>query len=159
LPGLSFESLESSSKFLVEFAGGVRDVDAARDTALAVFDALDDARGLAAFGAVGRLGCVHDLLAVTCFCDLGHLSVFLLLRVVSAHIRSADGFNDAVVAGLGVQRDLREASGTRSIQFTALVSDGWSLRRRVCGGPFMKLPLRLAQRFRLGSRGGATAEK
>ena len=59
-------------KFFVEVAGGARDVDAARNAALAVLHALDDACGFAALGTVGRLRRVHYFLAVTCFGYLGH---------------------------------------------------------------------------------------
>jgi hypothetical protein len=56
-------------QLLEEFAGRARDVNPARNAAFAVFDALDDARRLAALGAIGALSGVHDLLAVGCFCD------------------------------------------------------------------------------------------
>lgn len=59
-------------QLLVEVASGAGDEDAAGDAALAVFDALHDAGGLAALGAVGAFGGVHDLLAVSSFGDLGH---------------------------------------------------------------------------------------
>src|SRR5215469_10383961 len=74
-------------ELFVEVAGGARDVDAAGDAALAVLYALDDARGLGALGAVGRLGGIHDLLTVTGFCNLSHELVFLLFGIVSAHAR------------------------------------------------------------------------
>ncbi len=73
LPGfLLTEILERYLKFLVELTGRTRDIDSAGDTAFAVFDALDDARGLATFGTVGRLRRVHYLFAITSFCNLCH---------------------------------------------------------------------------------------
>ena len=73
MPGLFLaQTLERYLKFLVELAGRTRDIDSARNTAFAVFDALDDARGLATFGTVGRLRRVHYLLAITSLCNLCH---------------------------------------------------------------------------------------
>jgi len=46
-------------------------VNPAGDAALAVFHALDNARGFAALGAIRARCGVHDLLAVGCFCDFG----------------------------------------------------------------------------------------
>ena len=65
--GLAAELL----KFLEEFTPRARDVNPAGNAALAVLDALHDASGLATLGAIGALGGVHDLLAVSCLCDLG----------------------------------------------------------------------------------------
>src|ERR1700722_3786459 len=59
-------------KFLVKIAHRAGDIHSAGHAALAVLDALDDARGFAAFRTVGRLRRVHYLLAVTCFGNLGH---------------------------------------------------------------------------------------
>jgi hypothetical protein len=59
-------------ELLVEFAGGAGDENAAGDAALAVLDALYDARGLAALGAIGALGGVHYFLTVSSLGDLGH---------------------------------------------------------------------------------------
>ena len=59
-------------KFLVELAHRTRDIDPARDAALAVLYALDDARWLAAFGTVRGLRRVHYLLAITRFGNFGH---------------------------------------------------------------------------------------
>ena len=53
-----------------------RDVHAARRSALPVFDTLDNARRLAALGAVGTLGGVHRFLAITRLGNLRH-DVFL----------------------------------------------------------------------------------
>ena len=74
-PGFLYASnLKRYLKFLVEVAYRARNVDSAGDAALAVLDALDDARRLVALGTVSRLRRVHYLLAVTCFCNLCHLS-------------------------------------------------------------------------------------
>ncbi len=115
-------------KFLVEIARRARDVDSARNAALTVFYALDDTRRLAAFGTVGRLRRVHFLLAVTCFCNLGHRSGVSPSWVVSAHIRrttsttsaprwfgAADGFNVAVDCCLAVQGNCLEAAGLAAL--------------------------------------------
>ena len=89
LPGFSrLPKFNLYLEFLVEVARRARDVDAARDTALAVLHALDDARRLAAFRTVGRLRRVHFLLAITCFCNLGHWWDVSPFEVVSAHTRS-----------------------------------------------------------------------
>ena len=79
--------LKQRVKLFVEIALGARDGDAAGDAALAVLHALHDARRLAAFGTVGRLRRVHCLLAVTCFCNLGHRWGVSPFRIVSAHTR------------------------------------------------------------------------
>ena len=60
-------------QLFVEFARGAGNVDAARDIALPVFYALYDARRLAALGAIRALGCVHHLLTISRFGDLGHV--------------------------------------------------------------------------------------
>ncbi len=78
-PGFLFRNLKCRLKFLKEIAGRTGDIDSAGDAALAVLDALHDARGLAAFGAVRRLRCIHDLLAVASFCNLCHSLEFLLV--------------------------------------------------------------------------------
>ena|ERR1039458_447247 len=59
-------------ELFVKLASRAGDEDAARDVALTVLDPLDDAGGFGALGTVGALGCIHYLLAVPCFCDLGH---------------------------------------------------------------------------------------
>src|SRR5215469_1011704 len=63
------------SKLLVKLARRARNVDPARNPALAILGALHDARVLAALGAGGGFGGVHDLLPVGCFCDLCHASL------------------------------------------------------------------------------------
>src|SRR6185312_3864742 len=60
-------------ELLVELARRAGDENPAGDVALAVFDTLYDAGGLAAFGAVGALGCVHYFLAVCGLSNLGHI--------------------------------------------------------------------------------------
>jgi hypothetical protein len=98
LPGLIIDqTLILRLKFLVEIAHRARDVNSAGNTALTILYALDDARCFAAFGTVGRLRRVHYLLAITCFCNLCHLSGVSPSGIVSAHIRLADGFNVAAV--------------------------------------------------------------
>ena len=62
----------SGLELLEEIAGRAGDVDSAGNATLAVLDALDDARGFGALGAICGLGGVHDLLAVACLCNLGH---------------------------------------------------------------------------------------
>jgi len=59
-------------QLFAELAGGARDEDSASNAALAIFYTLDDARGLAALGAVGALGRVHYLLAISCFGNFCH---------------------------------------------------------------------------------------
>jgi hypothetical protein len=63
-------------QLLEKFASRARDEYPAWDAALAIFDPLDDAGGLATFGAVGALGCVHFFLAVGGF---GNFHGFLLI--------------------------------------------------------------------------------
>jgi len=112
-PGFSYvENRKKQLKLLVEVAHGTRDVDAARDTALAVLYALDDARGLAALGTVCRLRRVHDFLAVTCFCDLGHwLGVSPSWGCLCTHLPAADGFNGAALSATLRARLFLEADG------------------------------------------------
>src|SRR5580692_4727939 len=96
-------------QLLEKFAGRAGDVDSAGDTAFAVFDALDDARGLAAFRAVGALGGVHDFLAVSGFCDFGaygHVGCLLIFAIVVSkfaqrdpHLSSADAVDGMYCAG------------------------------------------------------------
>jgi hypothetical protein len=73
-------------QFLKELASRARDVDSAGNAAFTVLYALDDACGLAAFGAIRALGRVHDLLAVGCLCDLcayGHDGYLLISSVIA----------------------------------------------------------------------------
>jgi hypothetical protein len=60
-------------QLLVEIARRAGDENPAGDAALAVFDPLYDAGGLATLGAVGALGCVHYFLAVCGLSNLGHV--------------------------------------------------------------------------------------
>jgi len=55
-----------------EFTAGAGNKDAAGHVALAIFHALHNAGGLAAFGAIRALGRVHHLFTVRCFGDFGH---------------------------------------------------------------------------------------
>jgi len=64
--------LTRSLEFFEEVADGAGDVDAAGDATLTILDALDDAGGLRAFGAVGTSGGVHDLFTVAGFGNLCH---------------------------------------------------------------------------------------
>jgi hypothetical protein len=92
------KKLENNLKFLVEIAHRARDVDSAGDAALAVLDALDDTRRLAALGTVSRLRRVHHLLAITSFGNFGHLLGVSPSLGVSLHTSAAaDGFNVAVI--------------------------------------------------------------
>jgi len=104
LPGFLLDSnLKQYLKFLVEIAYRARDVDSARDTPLAVFYTLDDARGLAALGTVSRLRRVHFLFAITSFCNLCHgLGVSPSGGCLCTHAQGSDarGFNGAVVCCL-----------------------------------------------------------
>jgi hypothetical protein len=68
-------------ELLVEVAGGAGNVDAAGDAAFAVLDALDDAGGLLALGAIGALGGVHHLVTACNFGNLSHGSFLLVPRV------------------------------------------------------------------------------
>jgi hypothetical protein len=65
-------SLPRILKLLEKLAGGTRDEYPAPDAAFAVLNPLYDAGRLAAFWAIGALGGIHDLLAVSCFGYLGH---------------------------------------------------------------------------------------
>ena len=76
------------SQLLEELATGAGNKNPAGDAALAVFHPFDDARGFAAFGAVGTLGCVHDLLAVGRLGNLRHRVD--LLTVVSRSERKTE---------------------------------------------------------------------
>lgn len=53
-------------------ASGARDVHAAGDAAVTIFDALYDASRLGALGAIGALGGVHHLLTICCLGNLCH---------------------------------------------------------------------------------------
>src|SRR5271157_1372506 len=129
-------------KFFVEVAHRAGDIDSAWNAALAVLHALDDACRLVALGTVGRLRRVHHLLAVPCFCNLGHLAVFLLLGLSLRTSAAANGFNGAVIgspsaakAFPGRQRDslppvyIRAARAVSARQFVCSVSAGGG-----CGG-------------------------
>jgi hypothetical protein len=63
---------KSSLQLLEELAGRARNVNPARDAALAVLNPFHDARSLAALRAIRALGGVHDLLAVRRRCNLSH---------------------------------------------------------------------------------------
>jgi hypothetical protein len=67
----SIYAISRALQLLEEFARGARDINPARDVAFAIFNAFDDACGLAALGTIRALGGIHDLFAVGCFCDLG----------------------------------------------------------------------------------------
>ena len=75
-------------KLLEELTARARDINPARDAALAVFHALDDARGLAALGAIRALGGVHDLLAVFAILALTAMSFDLLISNCAQRIRA-----------------------------------------------------------------------
>ena len=70
--GRETSKAESSLQLLEELAGRARNVNPARDAALAVLDPLHNTRRLAALRAIRALGGVHDLLAVRCLCNLSH---------------------------------------------------------------------------------------
>jgi hypothetical protein len=70
-------------QLLVELTRRARDKDPASDASFTVFNPLRDARRFAALGTIRALGGVHFLLAIGCFCDLGHFS---LLRPPSGSI-------------------------------------------------------------------------
>lgn len=57
-----------------ELAGGAGDVDAARNAALTILDALDDAGGFGALRAIRALVGIHDLLTVASLGNLCHNS-------------------------------------------------------------------------------------
>ena len=59
-------------QLLVKLAGGAGNENPAGGAAFAVLHPFDDARGLAALGAVGALGGVHYLLTVSSLGNLGH---------------------------------------------------------------------------------------
>jgi hypothetical protein len=61
---------ENSLELFEELAGGAGDVDAARDAALTILDALYDAGGFGALGTVGALAGIHCFFAVA---GLGYL--------------------------------------------------------------------------------------
>jgi hypothetical protein len=62
-------------EFFVEFATGAGNKNSAGGIALTVFHAFHNPGRLAAFGAIGALGCVHYFLAVRRFGDLSHGSI------------------------------------------------------------------------------------
>jgi hypothetical protein len=55
-----------------EIAGRAGDVNSARNAALTILDALDDAGGFGALRAIRALIGIHDLLAVACLGNLCH---------------------------------------------------------------------------------------
>ena len=59
-------------QLLKELARRARDVYTARNIALTIFDALDDAGGFTALWAVGAFGGVHDLFAISGLGNLCH---------------------------------------------------------------------------------------
>ena len=140
-------------KFLVEVARRAGDIDPARNAALSVFYALDDARRLAALGTVGRLRRVHYLLAVTCLCNLGHRSGGSPSGGVSAHTDNgvARGFNGADLRSKRARDSLPPVymNAARFISLRLACSRGRSrLRRHVC----RRLGLGLSIRIRAGLR-------
>jgi hypothetical protein len=69
-------------EFFVELAGGTGNEDSARDAALTVLHPFYDTRGFSALGAIGALGCVHDLFTICCLRNLcRHLLISLTLNV------------------------------------------------------------------------------
>ena len=74
---MRFRSLE----LFEELAGRAGDVDSAGGSAFAVLDALYDASGLGALGAIGALVSIHDLLTVAGLGNLRHDDLFSLLRM------------------------------------------------------------------------------
>src|SRR6516162_5808643 len=62
-------------QLLVEITRRTGNVNPARNVALTVFYPLYDTRRLATLRAIGALAGVHDLFAVSCFCDLRHCSL------------------------------------------------------------------------------------
>src|ERR1700686_4252817 len=62
------EKLSAPLQLLEELTRRAGNIDSARNPALAIFHALDDARRLAALGAIRTLACVHYLFTVRCFC-------------------------------------------------------------------------------------------
>lgn len=80
---VTFQNRTSDLELLVKIAGRARDVHAAWNVALAIFNAFYHAGGLSARGTVGALGGIHDLLAVSRFCDFRHS--FLLNSQRLAH--------------------------------------------------------------------------
>jgi len=119
----------------VEFACGARNVDAAWGAALAVLDALDDARGLATLGTIGRLGRVHFTLTTCNFGNLGH-GVFLLLGGVSAHTHQVRGFNGAVDTAKNGTRLALASLQQRDL--VPLLRDGFDCRSSDKSGGFAK---------------------
>jgi hypothetical protein len=63
-------------ELFVEFAARAGNKDSPGGVALAVFDAFYDPGRLAAFGAIGALGGIHNFLAVCRFGNLSHDSIF-----------------------------------------------------------------------------------
>jgi hypothetical protein len=107
-------------KFLVEVARRTRDVDSSRNAPFAIFDTLDDTRGLAALGTVGRLRRVHYLLAVASFRNLCHGLVGSPLGIVSAHAhQDGGGFNGAVFCS-GLNEETEPGLAAFSLQHPQL---------------------------------------
>ena len=57
-------------QLLEKLTSRARDINPAWDAPLAVFHSLYNPRWLAALGAIRALGSIHDLLAVSCLCNL-----------------------------------------------------------------------------------------
>jgi hypothetical protein len=113
--GTQHREFKCDLKFFVEFAGRARDIDSAGSAALAVLDALDDAGGFRALGAIGGLGRIHYLFAVAGFCNFSHGLGGSPLWVSLHASAGADGFNGAVVV---LALNVRGRSRTRWIKFT-----------------------------------------
>jgi len=114
-PGFSCGlNLNRRLKFFVEIAYRARDVDSAGDAALAVFNALDDARRLTALGNSWSTFVVsHYLLAITGLCNLLPWAGCFSFKGVSLRSRAifARGFNGAVLCYLSSQLDCTEGAG------------------------------------------------
>jgi hypothetical protein len=90
IDGVGYRNWRLSLQLFVELTRRAGNINPARYVALTVFHALDDARSLAALGAIRALAGVHHLLTVRCFCNLRaycHDSFLLISLDVCAAIR------------------------------------------------------------------------
>ena len=79
-----------ASQLLEELAGRARNVNPARDAALAVLNPFHDTRSLAALRAIRALAGVHLFLAIRSLCNLGHsFSPDLVSRRISPRIATS----------------------------------------------------------------------
>src|ERR1700722_3242601 len=88
-PSPATRNQKLSLQLLEKLTSRTGNVDTARNAALAIFHALDDARSLAALGTIRALARVHHFLTVRCFCNLStycHVSFLLTCSILRSPI-------------------------------------------------------------------------